>query len=95
MRSARKLREAYGRAFERVIRESGDPKKQKEVMDKIAYVAQTRGLLENSNNPRRSSPEQFVTDLLDQVRDRMDFSYKYLKKPGAVTDLVDVLDVLQ
>jgi len=95
MLSTKALQEAYGRAFEEVIRSSDDPKT---AMDEIAYVAYQRGnLIDTPSLPRRSSPEEFVMDLWTEnplTLDLLELNREYLPNPSAVKKLSDVLGML-
>ncbi len=98
MRDTKALLAAYAPRIEAVIRSSGSPQQMQQTMDEIAYVAQRRGLIDNSNSPRRSSAEEFVMDLWTEnpvIRDRLNLSRASLPQPSAVTTLTDILDVLQ
>lgn len=95
MRSTKALQAAYGLCLKDVIRESGDPKA---AMDAMAFVAENARLIDNPNDLRRSSPEEFVMDLWTEnpvIRDRLTLSRENLPKPSAVLTLIDALDVLQ
>jgi len=95
MLSTKALLEQYGSQIERVISESADPRA---AMEEIAFEAQRAGLIDSKHLPRRTDPRAFVTDLWAEnpaVPERINLHRETMKKPSAILDLADVLDVLQ
>jgi hypothetical protein len=93
--SSKALQAAYGRRFEKMLESSPDPKT---AMDEMAAEAVKANLIDSTRNLRRSSPQEFVSDLWTEnpvVRDRLNLNRENLPKPSAVKDLATALDVLQ
>jgi hypothetical protein len=95
MGNTKALVAAYGRRFKIVIESSPDPKA---TMDEIAFEAQRSGLIDSNHLPRRSDSRAFVMDLWTEnpaVAERINLYRETMKKPSAVLELSDVLDVLR
>jgi hypothetical protein len=102
MPTTKTLQVAYGLRMEkflhRVLLENG-PEELSQVMDVIAeHAERVAGLIDNSNDPRRTSPEEFVMDLWTEnplTLDKLNLVRDQIPPPKALTDLATVLDVLR